>query len=488
MRALFTLRLLAALAGSMASACHHYDASPPSPKPLPAPTPISPSVVQLPVAMALGDLATAMDQAIPQVEDVPRYNGSVGGGADHCSNGFNYGYHIERGAIQLSPTGAGALAAGAHIRYAGAARARPSIPVFGCGPLFGASCGYDGDALRDADIGLTTAPEVRPDWSVSMNAANGSATASPGSRCRVTFLGIDITDRVMGWASDFMNRQLANVNQHIAADTRFHDLAARAWTLAQSPVPIADIGWLSIAPKAVGVSQVTASGDSLRVSMRVVSEPFFQIGNKPSTSTDPLPANVAVPGDDSIRVLLPVTADYAAVEAALRKAFRLDEGGIRYPAVGRFYLKPNSVDVLSNGPDLVVRVGFKGSAKGTLYLAGAPQYDPNTHVVTVPDLDYTTETKNLFVKLANWAGHDALRDDLRAKATIDLTAPIQRLTAQLEAALNQTSGPLTLRGHVDRLALDKLRVIEEGRKVAALLEATGRLSVSVNPAANVSIR
>jgi hypothetical protein len=243
-----------------------------------------------------------------------------------------------------------------------------------------------------------------------------------------------------------------------------------------------------MAPKAVGVSQVTAAGDSLRVAMRVVSQPLFEIGNKPSLGTDPLPANVPVQGDDSIRIMLPVTADYSAVEAALRKTFRLDEGGIRYPAVGRFYIKPKSVDVLSNGPDLVVRVGFKGSAKGTLYLAGAPQYDPTTHVVTVPDLDYTAETRNLLLQLADWAGHDALRDDLRAKATIDLTAPIQRLTAQLEAALNQTSGPLTLSGHVDRLALDKLRVIEEGRKVAALLTATGRLSVSVNPAANVSTR
>jgi acyl-CoA synthetase (AMP-forming)/AMP-acid ligase II len=247
------------------------------------------------------------------------------------------------------------------------------------------------------------------------------------------------------------------------------------------PLPVGTVGWLAVAPQAIGVSSVTAGRDSLTVTARVAAQPVMTLGPKPAATDAPLPPNTPLEGDDSIRVTLPVVADYATVAAEIANAFHLRDGGIRYPAVGRSYVKPTSVDVLSNGPDLVVRVGFKGAASGVLYLAGTPVYDSVTHVVSVPNLDYVPETRNLVLRLKEWLGHDDLRNDLRAKATLDLTQPIQQAVALLTRAMNQTVGPVTLAGAVGRLDVAAVGVDGTRRQVRATVVASGRLSAAVAP-------
>jgi hypothetical protein len=273
--------------------------------------------------MAIADLRSLVEGAIPLVDDVGRWNGSVAGGADRCRDGgYDYAYHIERDPVHLRPTADGAIIVSAHIRYAGAGRARPRLPLGRCGPPFSLSCGYDSDQLRGASIRFTAKPELGPDWSLRFHAGNATAVADEGSRCEVSFLGIDITDRVMGYATDFLNRQLATINDRIAADPRPRALVRRAWSLVQEPLPVGSVGWLTLAPQAIGISSVVASQDSLTVVARVAARPVVTLGPQPPVTQTSLPDNAPLSGTDSIRVTLPVVADYAAVAAGIARALR----------------------------------------------------------------------------------------------------------------------------------------------------------------------
>jgi len=476
--------LLALWIAAPPSACTAYNSPPPAPKPTPQPPAPAASVVQLPVALAVADLQPLIETGLPTSEDLPRFNGSVNGGADNChGGGLNYGYHIDRAPVQVGATADNGLTVGADIRYAGGVRFRKAIdvgPIHTCSPLVTASCGYDGDPMKGAHVGMVARPAVSPDWSVLLNAGNASANPTAGT-CNVTIFGFDVTGRVMGFARDFLNRQAAAINQRVASDRRLRTRVESGWRAAFAVVPVG-AGWLAIAPEEAGIAPVTVRSDSLRTVVRAVARTVFHAGQKPEVTPTPLPQNTVPSGPDALRIDLPVEADYGAIAAAIRKEFRIGEGGIRYPATGRFFLRPTAVDVLSNGPDLVVRVAFSGSAKGVFYLAGTPVYDPATRVVSVPNLDYTAETKNLLLRLADWVGHDALRNDLRAKARIDLTAPLQRARQTVTASLNQTVGPLTLTGRIDDLDMLGIQVQEQQRQVSALIRMTGQLSGTLHPA------
>jgi hypothetical protein len=464
------------------AACRRPAGRPAEPAPSPSAASEPHAVLQVPFTTAIADLRSLVEGAIPLADDVGKWSGQVNGGADRCrDSGYDYAYHIERDPVHLRSTPDGGITVSAHIRYAGAGRARPRLPLGRCGPPFTLSCGYDGgDQLRGATISFTAKPELGPDWSLRFHAGNARAIAD-GTPCEVSFLGLDITDRVMGYATDFLNRQLATINDRIAADPRPRALAQRAWALVQEPLPVGSVGWLTLAPQAIGISSVVAGRDSLTVTARIAAQPVITLGAKPPATQTPLPENSQVSGDDSIRVVLPVLADYATVAAGIARAFHLSDGGIRYPPTGRSYVKPTSVDVMSSGSDLVIRVGFTGAATGVLYLAGTPVYDTATHVVSVPNLDYTPETRNVILRLRNWLGHDDLRDDLRAKATLDLTQPIEQATTLLTRAMNQTVGPVTLTGSVGRLDVTEIGVDRSKRQVRALVAASGRLAASVAP-------
>ena len=137
---------------------------------------------------------------------------------------------------------------------------------------------------------------------------------------------------------------------------------------------------------------------------------------------------------------------------------------------------------MSNGPQLVVRVGFKGHlADGVLYLAGTPTYDSTTHQVTAPDLDYTAETKSILLKFADWLGHDALRDALRARVAVDVGPAADKVKALATAFLNQSSDRFELTGQVDRVDLARIQVIPSANVIRVDARVIGRVSATLLP-------
>ena len=438
--------------------------------------PAAASTVQMVAAAATAQLQHALDSVVPGGVEVPRYNLSINGGADHCPNGISAGYYIRRTPLEIEPAGDGRLAVVTTVDYGVAGRARPKLLVV-CGPLFGVQCGYDRDGPRKARLRLYAKAEVDDSWALQLHA--GGAEAQPINRCLVSILRIDITERMLETARAFLNGQTAALDGRAAQDGHLRTAMARAWRAAWTPLPVGHDGWLVISPESAGLSALSVGNDSLRLTARLVARPVLTFGARPGPSATELPPNSGVGEDDSMRIELPIHADYSVLRDELRSAFRLGRGGIRYPATGHFHLKPTDVAVSGAGTQLVVRVQFKGSAKGVLYLTGTPVYDTVASVITVPDLDYTLETRNLLLKVAKWVAGDQLRDDLRAKIRIELAEPVTAARARLLSAMNGEHGPLLLHGAISHLALRSLRVDPSNRRVEALVLFTGQLSAAL---------
>jgi hypothetical protein len=433
------------------------------------------SVVQVPIAVSVEDIRASLDAVVPKEEHIDRYNAGIDGGADNCGHGVSYGYYLNRGTLSFTQPD-GRFAIGTNLDYGVGARGRRSVLCI----LFGGNCGYDGEAPRHAWVRVSAKPEIDTFWALQLNAGGAEAGAG-ANRCTVTLFNIDVTDHVLDAARSFLNGQAGALNANVAADTRLKDALAKAWLGAWSPIPVGADGWLLIQPQVAGVKSFSPGQDSLRAAIRLTARPVVQFGAKPTPTPTQLTNNTSVVGDDSLRIEVPIKASYASLRAELGKALHLGTGGTRYPATGKIYIKPTDIDVSGNGQQLVVRLGFEGSAKGVLYLAGSPKFDATTQSLTVPDLDYTLETKNILLKFANWTAGTQLRNDLRSKLVINLGPQMQDAKTKLTAALNKDVGPLRLVGKIATLGLRRINVNPSSGNVEAVAQMTGSLSASLVP-------
>lgn len=76
----------------------------------------------------------------------------------------------------------------------------------------------------------------------------------------------------------------------------------------------------------------------------------------------------------------------------------------------------------------------------------------------MPDLDYTLETKNVLLKLANWTAGSQMRDDLRSKLVVNLAPEMQAAKDRVVKALNRQVGSVTFIGTVYTLGLQSINV------------------------------
>jgi len=457
---------------TVAGACHGINPSLPSVVPDPMPV-APPSSVSVPVTMPLASLQAMAEASVPTSAGAAPYNEAFGtGGPDEPSCGFNAGYAVDRSPISI--TGAGSsLTTAFSVSYGATVRHRVPCP----GALLEVSCGWGGEPRRTATMSLTTDITIDRTWGFASHSRSNGVQA--GNRCKVSIFNIDVTDKITGKLGDQLTALAGALDQRIVSAVQLRDRAEVAWTRLQTPLRLTDNAHLMLHPDQAGIIPLTFDGGVIRTGVWLSAHPEILLGRTPTPGTVPLPTATPPSGGDVFVVVLPVSATYGLINQQLRKLLKLDERGYRYPPVGKRYITVTDVEVYGYGKQAVVRVGFKGSAKGTMYLTGTPSYDVLNDVLSFPDLDFTVETRNLLVKAANWFAHDTFRDDLRQRLALKLGDQLNTAKQQLSTALNSKVGEVQLSGSAGQLNL--LGVYADARKgtFEAMFQASGTLRAAL---------
>jgi hypothetical protein len=433
------------------------------------------STVEIPLSVSLAFLRNQVEGAVPRSLSVAPYNQQINGGADNCDDGgVSFGWGIDRSPINLAANG-NTLGMSFGVEYWVEARARPDLGLF-CGPPVGASCGVGGEPRRTASLSIGVPISIAPSW--AFVAANADVAATPTNRCVVTIFQKDVTDTVMAAFRHRLQEQANGLNgrlQQIELRSRLE----HAWRSLLQPINVAQQTWLTVNPTELRVSPLTGDADIVRISLGMSARPAITIGAEPQPLQRPLPdATAAVPGN-GFHLAVPVIAQTGELTNQLRRVLKLDEGGIRYPPTGRFYVKPDDAELSAYGTQVVVRIHFKGSAKGTLYLIGTPMWDGATNTLSVPDLDYTLETRNLLLKIAQWTEGARFRDDLRNRLRLNLAPHVGRARTLVEQALNRRAGVVQLTGSVTALRVAGLYVHPRDSTVRIVTVADGTVRADI---------
>ena len=133
----------------------------------------------------------------------------------------------------------------------------------------------------------------------------------------------------------------------------------------------------------------------------------------------------------------------------------------------------------SNEGRLIFRVDFEGYRKGTIYLTGVPKIDTVNQILTFSELDFEIKTKSLLLKSSQWLLNKKIINEIKQKATIDLTSKFLEAKESLKEKLSgEIQDGIFTETKLEHLRVSKLLLTSEQITIRANL--TGNLKIIID--------
>lgn len=335
------------------------------------------------------------------------------------------------------------------------------------------SCGQGKEGLRHVVLGAQTQVAFTPDWGLDIQTVVNPAVAV--NTCQITFVGYDITPKVLKGMEDEMTKASAQVAQSLKTSALLRQKAEEAWRLLNQPVELAPGIFLSLRPERFRLAPLAADGNVLRVTPEVSARPVVTFGQAPVVAPRPLPPLEPLPPGPPAGFRIRIEGDLTFEQATeqlsrqmLGRAFQTEKGSFEI----------TSAAVRGEDGKMLLDLGLKGRITGKVTLSGRPAVDPDTGTLQLLDLDYTLESRSWITQFGEWLFRSSLRQTVREKAQQFLSEGLTEARTQVQARLNQPLTPgLLLRGELTGLGLEQPKVLADRFRMEATLE--GRLEAEL---------
>lgn len=342
-------------------------------------------------------------------------------------------------------------------------------------PEVSGSCGT-GDIKPRARVVIAIRPTLDRQWRLHARARLARLdplTRTERDQCEVTFIKINVTNRVIEAARGAIRSQLPKVDAELArmnVQQTFEPL----WNEVQKPIKLADSVWLMLQPTGVRLGKVSGTSTMVGATVGITAQPKIETGPMPAVAYRPLPTLDTAGAATGLNLLIEGRFDYGVIAKGLTDGLagqRIERAGgaIEISEVGVFGI---------GGGRLALGVRFIGTARGRLYFIGTPQYDSTTGRIAVPDLDYDASSAGLLVRSLGWLNADQIRDFLRTRATFPSTDALDRLSTLVTKGLNRD---LTRGVHLSAsiTSTRALRIVPRADALYLQAHATGEAAVQI---------
>jgi hypothetical protein len=393
------------------------------------PPPPEESTIEIPVSVNLQSVFAQAERVVPK-EQRASNDWSVVGSSPVGDVGIKY--EIWRSPLQLAATGDRLDVSGKIYYWFQFAQkiTKPIVGGFFWQEL--GSCGR-GEPPREAMIGIETRVAWSDDWRLT-----SSTTVKPLSfpnRCKVTFVGIDVTGRVEDAFRTGLREVPALVDGKLREMANFRSTGERAWSQLQTPIALDSGIWLMVEPQAAYVAPLNGSGQSVSTAIGITARPHIVFGDRPSPSKRSLPKLQVKPTGGGIHIAVEGELPYDEANRRLAKELMAEP----YSVAGH-EVKVTGVDLYGVGDTLVLQAKLAGDINGTIYFIGELAYDGKQDLLYVRNLDYSLETKYTLANVAEWLNHEGFRQRIAEKARWPLGEKLADARTQLERALNRSLG------------------------------------------------
>jgi hypothetical protein len=309
--------------------------------------------------------------------------------------------------------------------------------LFGSGPqcvvpVVSAQCGMGNEPPRRMEISYQTTITLLSDYHLKSKTILYPAPR-PIDRCNVFMGNIDVTDRLIQYISGPLNNLGKQVDDKIAA-YNIKPIVEQLWKNIASETRVGDVGYVSINPESVRLSNFSLNGSLLNFSVGLSAKPVVTtVSNHPPSK--PVPNLTAYTPAKGFNVYLDLLENYDH----LTKVVNQQVAGQSAQIAGKEFIVDNT-KIWGIGKQIVMQVEFKGSSTGIIYLVGTPTYDPGTHELSFPDLSFDLQTKAWMLKAAKWMFNGRITEMIRQRATYNLAKFIADSKARIQNEMSRDMG------------------------------------------------
>jgi len=271
------------------------------------------------------------------------------------------------------------------------------------------------------------------------------------------------------------------LKQNVEADylTPFYD---KGWVALHKPIKLTSGVWLVFHPEEFQVAPLRSSGTTLETTVTVRGRPKVVLGDKPQVpQVPPMPPVQLREAKGGLHVVVDAIVPLDEVERLLNKELGGLEDVIYNQAKVR--VKVPKARIYSRENWLRLELLLTKPFRGSVFLEGAPRYDPENNELYVEGLDFTVDTKNVLAKSASWLlERPLLKDYLQTKVRLPVGGPLAKVGKAIRKYKEEVPGyGVVFQGETTSFKM--LGVYNTREAIHFIVQADGSAEVTMKPPA-----
>ena len=382
------------------------------------------SEIDIPIKVYLPPLMTKVELMVPL-----EFNSDKWPDYTQSSCDFRYKYRFIRTPLKFSIINNQAnIAFGGNYQIAGSR----SVCAFGqtVAPWISGSCGFGNEPLRKVNINMISYINFLPDYRVRTRTQ--LTQLIPVDKCQVTLLNTDMTGEVMDSIKASV-AGFAHILDSSVAALDFSNTLKLVSTKSSRKIPMSKYGFLQVRPMSVRISPISQVKDTLFMTAGVSGYAELTSDTTELSNISVFPSLQTSPPREGISIFANSHFDYAFLSKLITdtihdKVFDMEGHS--------FVIKKVTVRA-TDQRQLEIRIDFTGSKKGTFILYGKPVLDLEKQTISIPDINYDIQTKDIVLSVGERLFRNRIISSLKEKAVVDIPALIEKTRPQIDAQLNR---------------------------------------------------
>ena len=260
----------------------------------------------------------------------------------------------------------------------------------------------------DVTMLLVSNIAVGPAWNIISNTTLKSYKITRDPVIKVVGTGLDIKYIVQYSMNRAMPDILKEVDKSFAKNDVLHKQAVDAWRSVQAPVVIDTLyhTWVRIVPAALYMEPLKYYRDELDINAAIEAFIYTGIGKIRTLPISPL-KDVVIKDklDNNFHISVKIELPYTDISAIATKMFA--DTTFTFPHNISF--KVTDVQITGNDTFVSTNLQTIGSINSTVTLTGTPSYIDSTQEFYLRDFDYSLESKQRLLRMADWLFNEKLR-------------------------------------------------------------------------------
>lgn len=332
----------------------------------------------------------------------------------------------------------------------------------------------------EIDLRFKTAFTLDPDWSVNTKTeADGYGWVR---RPTVSVVGFNVP--VTSFVARMIDKNLGTItktlDQQIRRNVDLRTPVLKVWNTLREPYLLSEQyrTYLQVVPKRVLITPLRFDGRTVRATIGIEAFTLTTTGARPEVrpalSLPDLNLVPKVKDDFQIGLLSEVSYPEAAklaTQELVGKTFKFSDD--------RYAVTITGLDLYGQNDNLIIKAGLKGTITGDIYLRGRPYYDAQTQTISLKELKYDLDTKNVLQRSASWLLQGTFARTLEKQLTFPVGSYITDMQKLLQERLknNQLVKGVVINGRIDEIRPDQVYLTPTA--LLAVVNARGRVDMKV---------